>query len=305
MFAQEKFQTRISDMMKAKAADVEKQAAAITEAVEKAKADMSSSADPAAQDTLQKRHAEELRSLEEKLTSKYEADLKTRVESAVAEALKAKPTTDAEADQKAAIDAAIADYEKQAQARRDEETASAAARHAEEIASAVDRGRMEQAAKGKLKDSQLVKAQKRVKELEAMIHEWEAKDIELPSNSSTAADTSSAAPSAQTDAKPPPTASTSGEGPSQPKPIPTAPGGTNSGRRPAPTGPGRGVRGVGRGVPSGPGRGAPRLAPVKPTAPLPVAPTVGVSIIGAATKRPREESSEDQSLVKRMKAAEP
>ena len=49
------------------------------------------------------------------------------------------------------------------------------------------------------------------------------------------------------------------------------------------------------------------MAPVKPTAPSPtsVAPTIGVSIIGAAAKRPREESSEDQSLVKRMKAAEP
>lgn len=309
--------------MKTKASDAEKQAAAVTEAVEKAKADMSNSVDPAAQETLQKRHAEELRGLEEKLSSKYEADLKTRVEAAVAEALKATPTTSADADQKAAIEAAIAEYDKQLQTR-----------HAEEIASAVDRGRMEQVAKGKLKDSQLVKAQKRVKELEASIHEWEAQGINLPPiSSAAAAATSAAVPAAtpatstvspvQSGAKPPPlTASTSGAGPSQPKATPTGPAATNTAplpRKPAATpvtgpavGPGRGgaVRGVGRGVPLGVGRGgAPlRTAPVKPTAPTPApaAPAVGVSIMGAAAKRPREEgtSVEDNSLAKRLKAAE-
>ena len=311
--------------MKTKAADAEKQAAIVTEAVEKAKADMSNSADPAAQEILQKRHAEELRSLEEKLTSKYEADLKTRVESAVAEALKVKPTTNADADQKAAIEAAIAEYDKKVQAR-----------HNEEIASAVDRGRMEQVAKGKLKDSQLVKAQKRVKELEASILEWQAQGIKLPPITSTAAVTTSTAtpvtvpapaPSAaipvQTAEKPAPLTGSTSVGPSQPKPTPTAPAATNPGvlpRRPVatpPTGPavglGRGgaVRGAGRGVPLGAGRGgaALRTAPVKSTAPSPttVAPTGGVSIMGAAAKRPREEGTvaEDQSLVKRIKPAEP
>ena len=306
--------------MKTKASDAEKQAAAVTEAVEKAKADMSNSVDPAAQETLQKRHTEELRSLEEKLTAKYEVDLKTRVEAAVAEALKATPTTSADADQKAAIEAAIAEYDKQLQTR-----------HAEEIASAVDRGRMEQVAKGKLKDSQLVKAQKRVKELEASIHEWEAQGINLPPiSSAAAAATSAAVPAAtpatstvspvQSGAKPPPlTASTSGAGPSQPKATPTGPAATNTvplPRKPAATGPaagpGRGgaVRGVGRGVPLGVGRGgAPlRTAPVKPTAPTPTptAPAVGVSIMGAAAKRPREEGTlvEDNSLAKRLKSAE-
>lgn len=306
--------------MKTKAADAEKQAAVVTEAVEKAKADMSNSADPAAQETLQKRHAEELRSLEEKLITKHEADLKARVESAVAGALKARPTTGADADQKPAIEAAIAEYEKQVQARRAEEMASIEARHAEEIASAVDRGRMEQVAKGKLKDSQLVKAQKRVKELEASIHEWEAQGIQLPPIKSTAAATvpaPSSVPPVQMGAKPPPlTASTSSASPSQPKPTPTAPAASAGSlpHRPAPTGPaglarGGAVRGVGRGAPLGVGRGGLRTAPVKPTAPSPtsVAPTAGVSIIGAATKRPREEvaSAEDQSLVKRLKPAEP
>ena len=307
--------------MKTKAADAEKQAAVVTEAVEKAKADMSNSADPAAQEALQKRHAEELRSLEEKLTTKHEADLKARVESAVAEALKTKPSTGADVDQKAAIEAAIAEHEKQAQARRAEEMASIEARHAEEIASAVDRGRMEQVAKGKLKDSQLVKAQKRVKELEASIHEWEAQGIQLPPIKSTVPATAPAPnsiPPVQVAAKPPPlTASTSSASPSQPKPTPTAPA-ANAGslpRRPAPTGPAAGparggaVRGVGRGAPLGVGRGALRTAPVKPTAPSPtsVAPAAGVSIMGAATKRPREDgaSAEDQSLVKRLKPAEP
>ena len=323
MPVQEKFQTRISGMMKTKAADAEKQAAAITEAVEKAKADMSHSVDPTAQETVQKRHAEELRSLEEKLISKHEADLKTRVENAVAEALKAKPTTDADADQKAAIEAAIAEYEKQAQARRAEETASIEARHAEDIASAVDRGRMEQAAKGKLKDSQLVKAQKRVKELEASIHEWEAQGIKLPQISSTTAATApapTAASPVQTTAKPPPlTASTSGAGPSQAKPTPTAPAASTLPPRrlaptgPAgtgPTGPGRGgvVRGLGRNIHMAGRGGALRTAPVKPSAPSPASdtPPVGVSIMGAAAKRPREEgSSEDQSLAKRIKPVEP
>ena len=267
--------------MKTKAADAEKQAAIVTEAVEKAKADMSNS-----------------------------------------EALKARPTTGPDADQKLAIEAAIAEYEKQVQARHAEEIASIEARHAEEIASAVDRGRMEQVAKGKLKDSQLVKAQKRVKELEASIHEWEAQGIQLPPIKSTVAATApapSSMPPVQVAAKPPPlTASTSSAAPPQPKPTPTAPA-ANAGslpRRPAPTGPagaarGGVVRGVGRGAPLGVGRGgALRTAPVKPTAapsPTSVAPTAGVSIMGAATKRPREEgaSAEDQSLVKRLKPAEP
>ena len=299
--------------MKTKAADAEKQAAVVSEAVEKAKADLSNSVDPATQETLQKRHAEELRSLEEKLTTKHEADLKTRVESAVTEALKAKPTTVADADQKPAIEAAIAEYEKQAQARRAEEIASIEARHAEEIASAVDRGRMEQVAKGKLKDSQLVKAQKRVKDLEASIHEWEAQGIQLPPIKSTVAviapPPSTISPVQMAANPPPPTASTSGAIPSQPKPALTVP-------KPAPTGPARGgaprggaVRGVGRGDPSGVGRGGLlRRAPVKTTAPppIPVAPTAGVSIMGAATKRPRDEvvSAEDQSLAKRLKPAE-
>lgn len=315
--SQEKFQARISDLMKTKAADAEKQAAAVTEAVEKAKADISNSSDPAAQEALQKRHAEELRSLEEKLTLKHETELKTQIESAVAEALKAKPTTSTDVDQKAAIDAAIAKYDEQVQAR-----------HAEDIASAVDRGRMEQAAKGKLKDSQLVKAQKRVKELEALIHECEVQGIKLPTIAPTpttavAPSTTtavvvpapSAAASVQTTA-----ASTSGAGPSETKPTPTAPAATNAGtlpRRPGvtpPTGPavglGRGsaVRGGGRGVPLGVARGGLRTAPVKSTAPspIPVAPAGGVSIMGAAAKRPREEvtSSEDHSLAKRIKAAE-
>ena len=302
--------------MKTKAADAEKQAVVVAEAVEKAKAEVSNSTDFTA---LQKRHAEELRSLEEKLALKHEADLKTHVDSAVAEALKtealkAQPTTGTDTDQKAAIEAAIAEYDKQVSAR-----------HAEEIASAVDRGRMEQVAKGKLKDSQLVKAQKRVKELEASIHEWEAQGIKLPPISSAAVATPATAPApsaaspVQTAAKPAlPTASTSTASPSQSKAIPTAPAATNTGalpRRPGatlpsgPAGPGRGaVRGVGRGVPlAGVGRGALRTAPVKSTAPsaAPVAPTVGVSIMGAAAKRPREEgtSAEDNSLVKRMKPA--
>ena len=183
---------------------------------------------------------------------------------------------------------------------------------------------MEQLAKGKLKDSQLVKAQKRVKELEASIHEWEAQGIKLPPIKSTVVGTAppSTISPVQMAAKPPPlNASTSSAAPppSQPKPTPTAPAANASPlpHKPAPTGPAgtagpaRGglFRGTGRGVPSGVGRGGLRAAPVKPTIPSPtsVAPTAGVSIMGAATKRPREEAvpAEDLSLAKRLKPAEP
>ena len=311
--------------MKTKAADAEKQAAAITQAIKKAKADMSNSVDPAAQETVQKCHAEELWSLEEKLTSKHEAVLKTRVENAVTEALKAKPTINADTDQKAAIEAAITDYEKQAQACCAEKTALIKACHGEDIASAIDHGHLEQAAKKKRMYSQLVRAQKRVKELEALIHKWEVQGIKLPQISSTTAttapDPSTASPVQQAAKLPALNTSTSGAGPSQPKLTPTAPAAANAGtlppRRPAPAGPagtspmgpGRGgaVQGVGCSLHMAT-QGALQMAPVKPSAPSPASdtPPVGVLIIGATTKRPCEEgSSDDQSLAKHIKAVEP
>jgi len=311
--------------MKTKAADAEKQVVAIAEAVEKTKAELNVSPDVEAAETVVKRHGEELKALEEKLKAEYEVSLKTAVE----EALKARGEGSSDVDTQAAIDAAVAEVEKKAQTRLQEE-----------ISSAVERGRMEQAAKNKLKDSQLFKAQKRVKELEQQIHEWQASGINLPSPSSTsgapptipassptsviptqpaaklAATTGQPAtnptiqppskPSGSSQAKPPvisATTSNTSQPPLTRKP-PLGPSGASLTRGGVPQGPGRGgamLRGRG-----GVTRGGPplRQPPVKPAA----APATsgGVSIMGAASKRPREEStsSSEDSLAKRLKPAD-
>ncbi|KAJ3503084.1 hypothetical protein NLJ89_g8596 [Agrocybe chaxingu] len=96
-------------------------------------------ADPAAHEQLLKKHEEELRALEEKLRAQHSTDLKAAMDSAKEEPLQSRPQptpAPAPANQQAAIEAAVA----------------------EEIASAVECGRMamEKSAKTKLKDSQLV-----------------------------------------------------------------------------------------------------------------------------------------------------
>ncbi|KIM43182.1 hypothetical protein M413DRAFT_9931 [Hebeloma cylindrosporum] len=288
--------------------DAEKQAAAVSEAVQKAKAEMAS--DTGVQEDISKRHAEELKALEQKLKADHESELKARIEAA----LKSRPApAENSADQQAAIDAALAEYEKKLQQR-----------HNEEIASAVERGRMEQGAKAKLKDSQLVKAQKRVKDLEAQIHEWQAAGIVLPPTPAASTTVAAAPAQAPGAVKPapsgPPQAPTAAAGPSQPKPNPAASAvaaasAANLPRRPPANTPGtqvslqagRGgaVRGVGRGgfIQRG---GAPLRQPPVRTAPTAPAATQGVSIIGAA-KRPREESpaTTEDSLAKRLKPAQP
>jgi len=320
---------RIQDMMKTKAADAEKHAAQMSEAVEKAKAETSSAgnATPAGnQDEIAKQHAEELKALEEKLKKEYETELKTRIDTAIKEALAAQPAptlAPTNPDQQAAIDAAIEEFKKTIEEK-----------HTAEIASAVDRGRMEQAAKGKLKDSQLVKAQKRVKDLEAQIHEWQAAGIVLPPPSTPAV--TPAAPSATTPTAPKPSAvaaatsapvvaPANSAGTSQPKPAPAVAANANANtnaanlpRRPPPgnagppAGPARGgaARVLGRGgVPLGVARGGVplRTAPVRPPQAAQAPPlSGGVSIMGAA-KRPREDgsvASDDSSLAKRLKPAE-
>ena len=298
----------------------ELQAGVVSEAVEKAKLEWQSqnqSPTPQLSVDLQKQHAEELRLLREQLSAKYQADLQIAVDSAVQAALKDKPAT-TDVDQKVIIDAAIAEHEKALQAR-----------HAEEIASAVDRGRLEQAAKGKLKDSQLVKAQKRVKELEAQIHEWQASGT-VPPLLSTPATVTPQASTSQTVVKPPPTpvsttpqAQTLSQTPVKVATTPT--NATALPRKPtltpgAPGAPSVALRGGlrGRGGPPAGRAGAPtRVAPVKPSpgaAPAAAAAsaaaastTGGMSIMGAASKRPREDGSQsgDDSLAKRLKPEQP
>jgi nucleoprotein TPR len=294
-----------------KNADAEKQATAVSEAVEKAKAEMTS--DTGAQEDISKRHAEELQALEQKLKVHHESEVKARVDAA----LKSRPAPAANsADQQAVVDAALAEFEKKLQQR-----------HTEEIASAVERGRMEQGAKAKLKDSQLVKAQKRVKDLEAQIHEWQAAGIVLPPTAAASTPAGAAPAQAPASAKPTPSAPQSqaltaaaAAGPSQPKPNPAAsavaatPAGNLPRKPPANTPgtqtalqPGRGgaIRGVGRGGFIQRGGAALRQPPVR-TAPTAPPATQGVSIIGAA-KRPREENPAitEDSLAKRLKPAQP
>lgn len=319
--------------------DAEKQAV-LVEAVEKAKAETFGGTDSttvedlsrrhaSALEDISKRHAEELKALEEKLRAQYAADMKAHADKAVEEALRSRPVlasaTNPEA-QKLAVDAAIAEFKKKLETQ-----------HAEEIASAVDRGRMEQVAKGKLKDSQLVKAQKRVKDLEAQIAEWQAAGV-VPAI--TPATTAPATTPTQAATKPPPTAPAAASagvatpapiasGPSQNKPNPAAAANVaavnnaaNLPRRPlggnvgtsggVSTGRG-GAAGRARGGPPGLARGGAmqRTAPVR-TAPQAAAagaaaPVTGVSIIGAAGKRPHDDAagSADGSLAKRLKPAQP
>jgi len=299
--------------MKTKAADAEKQATVIAEAVEKAKAEMNVNPPSVeATEALVKRHAEELKALEEKLKAEHDVALKKAVE----ESQKNKPVEPSDASTQAIIDAAVAEVEKKAKARLQEE-----------ISSAVERGRMEQAAKNKLKDSQLVKAQKRVKELEQQIHEWQAAGgINTPTSPATGTGPSTSTPPTQpapkltvptqqaTNQQTPAEPSTTS---TQPKPPATTISPTTTTTtslppivRKPPLGPSGSVGRGGGGGPRGGTRGlAPRgghlrQPPVKPTAP-PL--SGGVSIMGAASKRPREESSvtSDDSLAKRLKPAEP
>ncbi|KAF8887179.1 hypothetical protein BD779DRAFT_1672932 [Infundibulicybe gibba] len=316
----DKFQTRITELMKLRAADAERaasqKATAIAEAVEKAKTEQPTA--PPTDDETAKRHAEELRSLEATLTEKHKQELAAAVEAAQKE----KPTAAPNGDQSAAIAAAVAETEKKLQAK-----------YTEEIASAVERGRMEQAAKGKLKDSQLVKAQKKVKDLEAQILEWTNAGI-LPATTSAPAPTAAAvapvvpspnvtavpqtpkntvAPQATHQATPKNTAAP------QATPQATPNASTSLPRKPSMNTPGGTAVGVGRGAGAGRGQplrvppqragpGAPglgRAAPPKPPVPAPA--TGGVSIMGAAGKRAREETTTpgDDTLAKRLKPAEP
>ncbi|TFK52179.1 hypothetical protein OE88DRAFT_1368196 [Heliocybe sulcata] len=163
----EKFQARIQDLQKARLADSQKataqKEAAVAAAVEKAKGEMPASSSTS--EDVASQHAEELRALEERLKAQFEGDLKAAVEAAKAEAVATAGSGQegelSDTDREAAIAAAVKEHEEKLK-----ET------HAQEIAAAVERGRQEQAIKSKIKDSQLVRAQGKLKELEAQILEW-------------------------------------------------------------------------------------------------------------------------------------
>lgn len=273
----EKFQARIGDLMKAKAAEDERHAEQLK------------SETPGASEELAKQHAAELRSLEAQLAEKHQQELTAAREAAAAEAaLQAKTSTNPVQDNEtaiaAAVAAAIAEHEKKWTAKQ-----------AMEIESAIERGRLEQGAKGKLKDAQLVRAQKKVKELEAQILEWRAAGIlpETPVTLTANAPQPTSSASATTTTPNPNPKGTPSAGASASAPLPRKPS-----LGPAPVGPARGA-------PAGRGRVAPRGGPGRGAAPrqAPVAAGGNLSIMGAAAKRPRESEAADDSLAKRLKPA--
>lgn len=269
-----------------------------------------------------KKHAEDLTALQKKLVDQHEKDLKTAVDAAVEAAKKENPAAAADFDKQAVIDAAIAEYD-----------AKVKAQHEAEIESAVERGRREQMTKGKLKDAQLAKAQKRVKDFEAQILEWKNTGV-LPQDATvastpaappaasagapatTGAPTPSAPSTSTPQAAPPasPATATPAAGATQPAAnvLPRKPpmGTANpavAARGGAP--PLRGRGGLGRGA-------ATRVPPVRATPAQQAAAAAassnspatssGMSIMGAATKRPREEgaAAPEDSLAKRLKPSE-
>jgi nucleoprotein TPR len=270
-------------LQKARAADAERasssQLSAVTAAVEKAKADMQATDSSVVE--LAKRHDVELRELQERLTAKQQ-EMKEALEGAQSAQKSQESSSGADKD---IVDAAINAHK-----------AAIQQSHADDIAAAVERGRMEQAAKGKLKDAQLVRAQNKLKELEAKVLEWRKAGI-LPEDAPPPTPTSATAgPSAPTNPSATP-ATGSAALPRKPSIAASATPTDGAGRG---RGASRGVRGVQRGLGirgAAPGRGAPAASPT--------ATTGGVSILGAASKRAREDGgSPDDSLAKRLKPAE-
>jgi len=279
--------------------------------VEKATSELRN-APSTAPEELTKQHAEELRALEERLVAKYQEELNKANEAAAAaaKALESRPApetaTTAEA-QKAAIDDAVAAKE-----------AELKVKHEAAIEKALENGRLEGTMKLRLKDTQLIKAQNKVKELEARIEEWKKAGII----------DSASAPPATTPSVPVPTPSASAPPPTTSAPTRGGAPGTAAapGRKPpvasaatvntAAGAPGQPARGRGRGAMRGnigirgaavPGLGRGASAPQGSAGGATTAAAGGVSIMGAASKRTREEgeASSDDSLAKRLKPAAP
>ncbi|KAJ7132943.1 hypothetical protein C8R46DRAFT_1181193 [Mycena filopes] len=275
----------------------ETQAAAVAAAVAQAKSEVPSSTEAVPEDVA-KKHADELKALEDSLSAKHAAELKAAVEAARAASTSSSAPP---ADVASLIEAAIAKHDQDLEKGRQDE-----------IMAAVERGRAESASRSKVKDGQLVKAQKRVKDLEAQILAWQKEGV-VPSTPTPSASTSSL--SAPAPAPAPAAASTSGTAasPSAAKPAAAgrggAPAGVARGAAPGATRGGPATRGTATRARGNGGlamRGAGRAPPAASTSAA--APTGGVQIMGAA-KRPREEGGADTtaeaSLAKRLKPAEP
>ncbi|KAI6030410.1 hypothetical protein F5J12DRAFT_800153 [Pisolithus orientalis] len=298
--AKEKFQVRIQDLQRAR----DRANTELAAAVEKAKSEMSA-ASAGNVEELVKRHAKELEDLRALLNAQHEANLDAAVHAATL-AAKAEATVASNDDAtKAAIDAAIAAREQEFQTRLNDE-----------IEKAVERGRMEQSAKSKLKDSQLVRSQLKVKELEAQILEWKKAGIVPDSTSAPATTTmpatttTPAAPTSTVPSEATPASATESSS------VPSTSVSAGPVRRQATSGavmlvpPEAATRGRGRGASI---RGGQRGISIKGRggAPSPTATTApsqqqgAIQIMGAAAKRAREDDvSSDDSLAKRIKPAE-
>lgn len=298
---QEKFQTRLQDMQKARAADGERQQAVVSAAVEKAVAEagQAPASSPESAD-IAKAHADELRALEERLKAEHQKQLQAALEAAKKEAATG-TQSGSDVDRKAEIAAAIEAHEKELEPRRQAE-----------IKEAMDNGRKEAEMKGRIKDNQLLRAQTKLKEKEALILGWQNAGLvpkDTPKEATAPAKAAAAVPpviGAASTATPSVSAA-SGTLPAKPGPATTTPGmtATPSAAR------GRGApRGQARAVTRGaslrgaaPGRGgAPAAANAAAAASTSAS---GLSIAGAAGKRGREdgETVADDSLAKRLKPA--
>ena len=241
--------------------------------------------------------------LEERLVAKHQGEeLNKAIEAAIVKVKESQPapapgTAATPEDQKVAIDAAVTT----ALATKEAEQK---AKHDAAIEKAVESGRLEGTMKLRLKDTQLVRAQNRVKELEKQIEEWKKAGVVTSeaATESTSASASAPAPSPTT-AAPPRTAPAGGGGATGvPRKSSVAVTAASAAAGQPARGRGRGgVRGNigirGAAAPgTGRGAGAPRGS---------AGGTAGVAIMGAASKRSREEGdvSTEDSLSKRMKPA--
>ncbi|KAI9449362.1 hypothetical protein BJY52DRAFT_1215953 [Lactarius psammicola] len=302
----EKLGARIRDQQVARQKATEEQDATIKAAVDKATSELRS-APSAASEELAKQHAEQLRALEERLVAQHREELEKAVEAATAKAQESAPAPAAAPtaeDQKATTDAAVA--------------AALAAKEAEQktkyqadIEKAVESGRLEGMIKLRLKDTHLLRAQNKIKELESQIEEWRKAGVVPDESTPSASAPPATSPSTTTvpSTVPSPTTSAPARG-GAPGPVtrkasvPGAPaGGASQPSRGRGRGAGRGGGNIGiRGAAApGAGRGAGVPASGSGTA----GSVGGVAIMGAAAKRTREEGevATEDSLAKRLKPA--
>ncbi|KAG2066943.1 hypothetical protein BDR04DRAFT_898109 [Suillus decipiens] len=282
----------------------------VAAAVEKAKSEITAGGASVNTEELSKKHTQELEALRAQLTAQHEAALKAAVDAAT-KAAKTETVTSSDEAMQAAIAAAIAAHDAELQIR-----------HSAELDAAVERGRLESQAKSKIKDGQLVRSQARLKELEAQVLEWRKAGLvpDTPPPQTPTASTSKVPPPATVIASTSQPVTASVQAATAPNATAVKPATTPAGQPAAVSAEKPPTSGaVSLGVPRGRGRGAPPgaargisirgrgVASGRGGAPPPVVTslgTTGMNIMGAASKRSREEDlAPDDSLAKRIKPA--